>query len=402
MHYITIFKHLINKYPKTNENLKIFEDKKNGLWSQYFKIYDEENTTDSKHSNSLAFYRQHKKEMDEGSEVLNPKRYKKSDGHISALQALMEKKHQIGDSAFFSEFQMEPKKFDYVVDITPRKIFLKNNKSVHSKTIPDGFLTTYLTMDLNTSYGITYNIVTYKPDSTCIVICHEIYKCQIDQALNELQYNQAVYNKISECIKHIQKFNIKIDGIGIDAGGKNFNVVCEFCKNCNSLFGIPAIAMAGRACTNFNPLVKSRLRNAVGRTVLCGDDREHVKSFSGHRYMFFDSDFFKEAVQKSLLAEVGAPGGCSLYNGLNIEHSDFAQQICNEILRFKKIKANGVVEFCWRSREPHDFLDTMAMSYAIACSNGISAEQQIVENNLTKEQKYKLLLLRKKKKIRII
>jgi hypothetical protein len=41
--------------------------------------------------------------MDEGSEVCNPNRFKKSDGHISALQALLEKRHIIGDAAFQAE-----------------------------------------------------------------------------------------------------------------------------------------------------------------------------------------------------------------------------------------------------------------------------------------------------------
>ncbi|MCF0232215.1 MAG: hypothetical protein HUJ63_08120, partial [Enterococcus sp.] len=200
----TVFPAFI-KWPKDIE-----ENPKDGLWAQYFKIFDDENTTDSGHSKSLEFYVKNREKMDAGADVLNPNRFKKEDGHVSAIQALLEKKHQIGDSAFFSEFQMQPKRFDYVVDINPRKVFKKINIAVNKKSVPDGFLTTYLTMDLNTSYGITYNIVSFRPDSTSVVIAHNIYKCQIDQALNELQYNQTVYDKISECVKHIKTFNIKI------------------------------------------------------------------------------------------------------------------------------------------------------------------------------------------------
>lgn len=47
--------------------------------------------------------------MDEGAEVFNPKAFKKSDGHISAIQALLEKRHLIGDDAFAAEMQMRPR-----------------------------------------------------------------------------------------------------------------------------------------------------------------------------------------------------------------------------------------------------------------------------------------------------
>jgi hypothetical protein len=88
----------IIKWPKD-----IVENGDKSLWSQYFKIYDKENVADTNHTESLNFYREHQSEMDEGSEVFNPNRFKKSDGHISALQALLEKRHIIGDAAFQAE-----------------------------------------------------------------------------------------------------------------------------------------------------------------------------------------------------------------------------------------------------------------------------------------------------------
>jgi len=65
--------------------------------------------------------------------------------------------------------------------------------------------------------------------------------------------------------------NIKIDGLAIDAGGRNFDAVCGFAKVAMRTVGIPACAFAGRAANIFNPFVRSRLRDAIGRTVLCGD-----------------------------------------------------------------------------------------------------------------------------------
>ncbi len=117
--------------------------------------------------------------------------------------------------------------------------------------------------------------------------------------------------------------------------------------------------------------MRTRLRDAIGRTVLCGNAEEHVKSGAGQKYVFFDADFYKEVAQRAFLSQVGASGSCSLYKGDRDEHTDFAIQMCNERLRFVQHKA-GRDFYTWASKEPHDYLDCMAMSYAVAASQGMT------------------------------
>lgn len=88
--------------------------------------------------------------------------------------------------------------------------------------------------------------------------------------------------------------NVKIDGLAIDAGGRNWDAVCNFCKVASKTIGIPMCAFAGRAANVFNPFVKTRLREASNKTVLCGDAQEHVKAGAGSKYTFFDADYYKE------------------------------------------------------------------------------------------------------------
>lgn len=116
----------------------------------------------------------------------------------------------------------------------------------------------------------------------------------------------------------------------------------------------------------FNPYVRTRLRNACGRTVLCGNAEERVKAGAGYKYVFFDADIFKEMVQRAFLSEVGSAGSCSLYKGAKDEHSEFAIQVCNEKLLMVQHKQNGQDLYSWKSKEPHDYLDTMSMCYAVA------------------------------------
>ena len=73
-----------------------------GLWGEYFRIYDKESMTDSSHEESLRFYKDNFDQMNAGAEIF-ASRYKESDGHISGLQALLERRHIIGESAFEAE-----------------------------------------------------------------------------------------------------------------------------------------------------------------------------------------------------------------------------------------------------------------------------------------------------------
>lgn len=372
----TVFPAII-KWP-----LDILKHPTDGHWKKYFDLYDEENSMDLKHEKSLKYYKRHRKAMDKGAVVLNPNRFKESDGHISALQALLEKKHDIGDSAFFCEYQMEPKRVDTLLEITPKKIIEKIDPNVKINTPPDGYIHTYASVDLNTSFGATCAVASFKTDGSCAVIKEAIYKVNIDQKLPDIQYDQELYQKLDEIVKRLKDTGIDIRGIGIDAGGRNFSAVCQFAKNCNSLCGIPACAMLGKAGHQFNPLLRSRLRNAVGRTVLCGDEKEQVKRGSGYKWLNFDSDFFREAVHRSLLMPLGSPGGTVLFSALPMVHLEFATQICNEQLKWKKTLSDGRTECHWKSKDPHDFLDDMSMLFAIAKSEGVSSENSITKHSL--------------------
>lgn len=130
--------------------------------------------------------------------------------------------------------------------------------------------------------------------------------------------------------------------------------------------------MSGKASHMFNGYVRSRLRDAINNTVLCGDAAEHVKSGAGKKYIFWNSDYYRETAQKAMLAKVGSIGSCTLFKGESDEHSDFAIQFCNERLLLIQHKKDGRDIYTWKSKEPHDYLDSVAQAYAIAASQGIS------------------------------
>lgn len=145
-----------------------------------------------------------------------------------------------------------------------------------------------------------------------------------------------MYNALADLGRQLKSYNIKIDGWGIDASGTPFDAVTSFSKNSVAICGIPACAMLGRASHMFNGFVRSRLRDEISRTVLCGDQQEHLKAGSGKKYMFWDSDLHREIAQKAFLSEVGSIGSCSLWNDIVDVHTEYSIQFCNEKLQYVK------------------------------------------------------------------
>lgn len=262
---------------------------------------------------------------------------------------------------------MKPKKLSFALDISAKNILQRIGQNPQL-VVPDGYLFVAAATDLNVSYAMSTTIIAFKRDLTACVLYHGVKKVHIDQRLNDTDYNQRVYDKLIELGNELKSFGLKINGWGIDAGGRNWTSVCDFAKNSMQLVGIPACAMAGKASHMFNPFVRSRLRDAIGRTVLCGDAKEQTVAGSGVKYMFFDSDVYRETAQRAFLSPLGSQGGCQLYNGTPEEHTDFAQQIANEHIKFVKHRPDGRNEYYWTSRDPHDYLDTCSMCFAIASS----------------------------------
>jgi hypothetical protein len=355
----------------------------NGLWGKYFQLYDAENMSNAAHSGSLSFYRERRKEMDAGAELFCD-RFNEEDGQISGLQALLEKRHLIGKAAFASEMQMSPARESFTLDITPSDV-AKVIGSFPRAAIPEGYRLTVAACDLNVSHAITLVTKSYKPDMSSVVIVHRVFPTSIPTTLSDADYSNRVTSALDAVAHYLSSLDIHIDALGIDAGGRNWDVVCSWSRICKEKHGFPACAMAGRASHKFNAFSRSRLRDAQNRTVLCGDPAEHARAGSGQKYLFFDSDYYREKVQRALLTPLGGLGGCQLYNADPSEHVEYANQVCNERIRHVRHLSDGRDEYEWISKEPHDYLDASAMCDAIAGSYGLSGLSTTAHESTSKK-----------------
>lgn len=132
-----------------------------------------------------------------------------------------------------------------------------------------------------------------------------------------------------------------------------------------------AAGFVGKASHQYRSFIKSRLKDDINRTLLCGDEDEHKKSGTGRKWTYFDSDLYHEKVQKGFLQEVGNIGSVSFYDGN--DHAKWAIQICAEKLMYKKSRGDGTIEYTWKEiGEDHDALDSIGQAIAAYASNGFA------------------------------
>jgi hypothetical protein len=242
------------------------------LWDKYFELYDDELINRKPHSGSLQYYKDNRKLMDDGADVFNPSRYSEEDGHISAIQKLLELRHQIGESAWASEYQMRPLQLQIAIPIDPATVASRVS-SLNELEIPTENVTwVCASSDLNLSKYITTTITVFLRDQTSVVIWHKFRKCGIPITLPEQDYYQRVYNLLGEHGNELKALGIRIDAWVIDGNGVPARAVQDFCRNSTRICGLRAASFIGVSSHLYRPYRKSRLKEDVNRTLLCGDD----------------------------------------------------------------------------------------------------------------------------------
>lgn len=141
--------------------------------------------------------------------------------------------------------------------------------------------------------------------------------------------------------------------------------------------------------------MRTRLKEEVNRTLLCGNEDEHKVAGSGRKYTFFDSDLYHEKTQKGFLQALGNVGSISWYRGG--DHSTWAVQVCAEKLVMKKAKGDGTTVYTWKEiGADHDALDSIGQALAAFGSMGFATTAGEIGSRVRRNFK------RPQKKIRIV
>ena len=228
------------------------------------------------------------------------------------------------------------------------------------------------------------------------MVWHKFRKCAIPFNIPEQDYYQRVYNLLSQHGQELKSLGIRIDAWVIDANGQPYNAVTDFTRNARKICGIPAAAFIGKASHQYRSFMRTRLKEDVNRTLLCGNEDEHKKAGSGRKYTFFDSDLYHEKVQLGFLQALGNVGSLSWYEGS--DHAKWAVQVCAEKLIGKKAKGDGTTVYSWKEISPdHDALDSIGQALAAYGSIGFA---NVAQSRMSNSQK--MNRTRKRQRVRIV
>ena len=368
---------MVKSWPRCH-NPDATEEERKGvrdLWEEYWDVYQTEKAADREpHIAANKFYRKNRRAMDEGAEVLNPHNFDK-DTELSGIQHAMNILFRDGLDTFMSEYQMQPPRDAFAFELTAKLILKRIRRGVPAKTIPADTVLTVAATDINPGYAITTTITTFNIQLTALVTAYHVTPVKIPDRLNDTEFDARLTAALKSHGREIVAQGIKIDKWGIDAGGRQFATVTKFAAMAEAEIGIPAIAMLGRAGQNWNPNVRSRIRNEKNATILCRDPQRR-------KWLAWNADEYKEKMHKAWATETGGAGGLSLFDG-GANHYKFAVQVANEKLKAKtKIKGKDgrdCYAYKWQTKNPHDYGDCEAMCYALAGSEGLTGSEDTMQ-----------------------
>jgi hypothetical protein len=351
-------------------------------WQQYFRIrQDSISAGEPEHERANVFYAANRAEMDAGADVLNPDFYD-HETELSGIQHAMNLRFANGEDSFQAEYQMHPVREHDVFRISAPLIVSRVRKGTAAFHKPPETVFTACATDLNPAYGFTTCIVCFDKAQTAFIPWYHVFTgdpLPIREDIPERTRAQLLVQALAAHGREIagwcRAHGFGINCWGVDAGGKQWESVCNFAASGRAgtsiamrSCGIGCVPMVGRAGRAWNPNVKSRIADERNGTVMCADTPK------GWRWLAFNADVWRETAQKAWLGEVGTPGGLSLFDGNGTRHADFAGQIAGEILEYKVTLQDGRTDYHWRTiGRKHDFGDAVTMCYALAGQFGISA-----------------------------
>ncbi len=332
---------------------------------------------------SQKFYMEHRAEIEAGVVMMDDGDFD-PETEVSAYQHALWLLDTMKHKRFYSEMQMETRRDESIINITPKLILARVRKGAVAAQIPEGTVMVCVATDINPSYALTCAAVAFDPRRTGLCIDHWRHPCHLKATLSDTEFHAAIYNLLAAVEADFVERGYDIADRsfhwGIDCSGAQYKSVNQFVYERRRKRDTPLDLYAMRGLDNkmFNPRVSTRkFKEVPGRndTVLVLD------SATGYEHINFNKDTYEYTAHRAWLPAVGAPGGLSLYElrgGGSVEtHEEFALQVCGEQLKWKPDDPErDRVAFKWNDRVylRHDYGDCVYNCYALAGFLGLAVE----------------------------
>jgi len=288
---------------------------------------------------------------------------------VCAIDAAMRDWYDKGESVFARGQQNMPlKKQISVLNIEPKDVESRVDPDRKAGQVPDWVDTIVAATDINPSYALSTVIVGFGTNQRASVLWYGLSPMDTKQDETDAVKQQKLMIALEKLGREIHTMPCIPASWIIDAGGGGAPrlTIQTFSLTSQRTCGLVSLAAFGVDARGFKPW---RQDKKYEQAYIRREDNSRLKR------AFFDSGYYRELAQRSFVGAIGSAGSTDLFIG---RHTDFAQQVCNEKLA-GKVELNGKIIYDWRSKvgQPHDYLDCMAMAFAMAAMSGIGTGGQV-------------------------
>ena len=358
--WITITAPLIIKWPKNLELIDAFEEMyKRDIANNDFTL-----------TMSKAFYIEHQVEIEEGTEVLDPMDGDESE--VSAMHHALNLYCKIGKEGFFSEYQMQTRRECDMVQIDADTVSRRlNTYEMCVLPLECRAFVAYCDVNAVASGGLRWAVMAVGPRRVCTIAAYgrypkrgRLYPEKSTETQRKIAIAQgivAVYNTINALpLRTAVGKNLIPTALCVDSGWET-KVVCSAIRSINSRF--PVIPSKGFGWKNYKPY--KRNGEQISGVISMGDHC-HLSQSENGVFLAVHTDYWKEEMQRSLLAPPLQPGSLSMWGNDHTLHYDLASEICNEKLSAKFQRPDGQEQWDWSKSGLNHWCDVITGCFYVA------------------------------------
>ena len=363
------------------------------LWLEhYMPMYLDELRDGEGHAESTHYYESNRAEMDAGSRVAWDQRF--VDGvELSAIQHAYNLMAQVGEDAFYAEYQNAPKSRTVALyDVDARLVGSRVN-GFPKYSMPEDVEALVATIDINYS-GLHFAVVGYKGEYTGYCVewgCFPGVRQKLvpnSKDLTDAEIESLIWEGLTKLTKMLTErqyvrgtTRIGLELLTVDCG-RWTKLVTDWCKQAR-FKGLRILPARGYANTKY------KQTNVVGK--FAGDGWHIADWKSGKiisRVLCHNADTFRAKMQRSFLKEPGGPGTLSLYGEDPREHRYIAEHASAEQIQ-EIIEGEIYDVYVWTIKPGthNDLGDALAGTFPAAALMGVGSRSGASKKNTGKKKR---------------
>jgi hypothetical protein len=358
--WITIEAPLVIKWPK---NLDFIEQ-----FGELYKL-DIANK-DLTLSISRAFFVEHQAEIEDGVVMLDP--LDGDETEVSAFHHALILYWKIGREGFLAEYQMQTRRDNDMVNIDPDTVSRRlNNYEFCVLPRECRAFVAYCDVNASSTAGLRWVVMAVGSKRVCAIAGYgkypargRLYPVNVTETQRKIAIAQGIV-KVHKLISELPLRNVAGKPVTpavlcFDSGWET-KVVTSTIRTIKSRF--PVIASKGFGWRNYKPYK----RNGEPQSgIMAMGDHCHLSESENGVFLASHTDYWKEEMQRSLLAPPLMPGSLSFWGDDHTKHYDMAEEICNEKLVSKFQRPDGQEQWDWNKKGMNHWLDSTTGCFYVA------------------------------------